>query len=342
MIVFPAPSPPIVSGLVIDGRPFAPSVSLLTAVKVYVPAARRIRLLSPLLFDVLMEAIKQATSPDAQMNSAALAGRARPRATNPVTTSQITRPPRLHIPRPSTDLVQSSTETADDPDFFSIALRAQCGELLKGRGCNPCARTMRRNEAGTKSRSTTGDTAGRSGAVAIRPRRSDDSVALVLQDLRDDLAVHRGRRRDLENVEDRGRDVDVVQHVDLPALLEARACRIEDRAHRLEIRVVTVRTIEVGHGVHGGRRVEGRLAEPRHAGRLNAVEVVALDHQRQHVARVLTEVLVDTETGNAAAVEPREDVAEEWSRVRVVERVRIFRGAQRGRDLSYQRRVAGG
>src|SRR5215813_1518160 len=158
MIVFPAPSPPIVSGLVIDGRPFAPSVSLLTAVKVYVPAARRIRLLSPLLFDVLMEAIKQATSPDAQMNSAALAGRASPRATNPVTTSHITRPPRLHIPRPSTDLVQSSPETADDPDFFSVVLRAQCGELLKGRRCNPCAPTiggmqqvqMRRRRPATK------------------------------------------------------------------------------------------------------------------------------------------------------------------------------------------------
>ena len=103
---------------------------------------------------------------------------------------------------------------------------------------------------------------------------------------------------------------------------------------------MTVRSVEVGYGVHGRRRVERPLVQPGEAWRLNAVEVVALDHQRDHVARVLAEVFVDAEAGKAAALGPGEHVAEERRALRIVEAVGILRGAQRRRNLSDQRGVA--
>src|SRR5262249_30616360 len=85
------------------------------------------------------------------------------------------------------------------------------------------------------------------------------SVVLV-QDLADGLTIDRVGRRDVENVHHGGRDIDVVQPVELLALLETRTGGVEDRAHRAKVRVVTVGAVEVRHGVHRGRRVEGRLA----------------------------------------------------------------------------------
>src|SRR5206468_4162589 len=94
MTVFPDPAPPMVSGLVIDGRPFDPSVLLFSAVRVYAPDSRRIRLTSPFAFAVLMAAIRHATSPAAQVKTAAPPGRASPRITT--STIKMIHPARLH------------------------------------------------------------------------------------------------------------------------------------------------------------------------------------------------------------------------------------------------------
>ena len=59
-------APMIVSGLVITGSPFDPSVLLSTALSAYVPASRMIVLALPLALAVLIAAIRHAVSPEPQ------------------------------------------------------------------------------------------------------------------------------------------------------------------------------------------------------------------------------------------------------------------------------------
>jgi hypothetical protein len=65
-MVLSAPAPWMLSALVIDGKPFSPSVSLSTVVNVYVPASKVMVSSSPFPFAVLIAAIRHVTSPEGQ------------------------------------------------------------------------------------------------------------------------------------------------------------------------------------------------------------------------------------------------------------------------------------
>src|SRR6476661_6341257 len=71
MNVSPAACPRMLSEPVIDGSPFGPSVSLLTAVSTYVPASRRMVSDSRVALAELIAATRQAALPAEQWKSAA-------------------------------------------------------------------------------------------------------------------------------------------------------------------------------------------------------------------------------------------------------------------------------